>query len=393
MPDDDDLDERDFIFACDRNEKAADKKLKDSDTIVVGGFGCGLKVQDDALTVLPGQAYKDQVVKPPHKLYRAVHGIKRIVILSSQGFLTLAALQWTAEQNIAVLVINEHAQLLLSIPSDQDPDAKLRRAQYRAGDNGQAASIVSELLHVRISQQLAMLRKLPDHTIIEKRLVLTAGQKIIVKENGRQVPGPFIWEPFEVALTKISTLNDTSSMMQYEATLSNLYWSAFVGIPIRWLKTDRRRIPPHWKSISPRLSPLSPYHNAMRAINPFHSTLNFAYALLQGQCKLALLAYGFDTSCGVLHSDKLNRDSLAFDLMEAHRTMVDDLTLQLFTTRKLAKGDFIVLPTGECRLNPEFARLVATTCRLPQKVIDASARWLRTLFLDRGICRADKTIS
>jgi len=379
MPDDD-LDERDFIFACDRDRKAADKKLKDSDTIVVGGFGSGLKVQDDALVVLSGQAYKDQAVKSPHKLYRAIHSIKRIVILSGQGFITLAALQWCVEQNIALLVINEHAQLLLCLP-DQESDAKLRRVQYRAVDNGKATSIVSELLHVRISQQLAMLRKLPDHTIIEKRLVLTAGQKIIVKENGRQVPGPFIWEPFEAALTKIFTLADTTTMMQYEATLSNLYWSAFVGIPIRWLKTDRRRIPPHWKEICPRLSPLSPYHNAMRAINPFHSTLNFAYALLQGQCKQALLAYGFDTACGVLHSDKPNRDSLTFDLMECHKAMVDDLVLHLFTTRKLAKGDFTTLPSGECRMNPEFARFVTTTCRLPRASIDASARWLRSMFL------------
>jgi CRISPR/Cas system-associated endonuclease Cas1 len=78
-----------------------------------------------------------------------------------------------------------------------------------------------------------------------------------------------------------------------------------------------------------RSSPLAPGDNARQAVDPLNAALNYAYGLLEGQCRQALSTLGFDDACGFLHLDKAHRDSLVYDLMECERGTVDGLVLDL----------------------------------------------------------------
>src|SRR5258708_31806312 len=130
-----------------------------------------------------------------------------------------------------------------------------------------------------------------------------------------------------------------------------------------------------------RASPLAPGVNARHAVDALNALLNYAYALLEGQCRQALTALGFDVACGFLHLDKANRDSLVYDLMECERGTVDGLALDFLARTPLHYGDCTLGTDGVCRLHPQLARAVVAACRVAQDRLDEHARWLREALL------------
>jgi CRISPR-associated protein Cas1 len=154
-----------------------------------------------------------------------------------------------------------------------------------------------------------------------------------------------------------------------------------VGWPLCWGKADAKRIPPHWRCARDRSSPVAPSGNGRHAVDPLNAVLNYAYALLKGQCRQAFTQLGFDVACGFLHLDKLGRDSLVYDLMECERGTVDGLVLDFLASTTLHRGDVTPVSDGSCRLHPQLARAVVAACRVEQARLDAHARWLRDVLL------------
>ena len=118
---------------------------------------------------------------------------------------------------------------------------------------------------------------------------------------------------------------------------------------------------------------------ARHAVDPANTILNYAYAVLEAQCRQALTAEGFDLSCGFLHADKQHRDSLVYDLMELYRPAVDALVLTFLGRTTFAYGDMVRASTGQCLLHPQLARAVVAGCRVEQVRVQDGARQLRVL--------------
>lgn len=76
------------------------------------------------------------------------------------------------------------------------------------------------------------------------------------------------------------------------------------------------------------------------AANPANAILNYLYALLESEARLAAAALGLDPGLGVLHVDTQARDSLACDLMEAVRPQVDGYLLDWITRQPLRREWF-----------------------------------------------------
>jgi len=357
-------------------EKLANRQLQNSDTIIISGYGCSLRVKNDALVIFPGKTHKDQA-QDTTTLYRGVHDIKHIVLLSDKGVVSLDAVKWASEQDIAIMMLDGHGNLILSLSPGNESDAALRRAQYRAGDNGLDVAIARELVKRKTEAQIEVLKSLPNHPIVEGRTVILQGRRVTLKAKGQTEHGDVIWKPLEDGLIELPYMEDVNDIRLLEAQLARTYWNSFVGIPIEWKATDRKKIPPHWRRVTDRLSSLSGSRTAQHANNPYQAVTNYAYALLQGQCSQSLVSQGFDTACGFLHVDQLHRDSLVFDLMEPHRAQVDMVVLHLFASHTLSKGDFMSTDDGSVQFNPQFARYIAASCRIPQADIDASASWLK----------------
>src|SRR5690349_12532272 len=86
------------------------------------------------------------------------------------------------------------------------------------------------------------------------------------------------------------------------------------------------------------------------ATNPPNAILNYCYALLECEARLAAAAMGLDPGLGLLHVDTPNRDSLACDIMEAIRPAVDAWLLDWIMGEAFRRTDFFEEPNGNCRL-------------------------------------------
>jgi CRISPR-associated protein Cas1 len=341
--------------SCSKYEQFTEKKLARSDTIIVSGIGCALRVHADALTIFPGKTHAAGSMTP-RKLYRGVHSVSHIVLLADRkGLVTLDAIKFCTEQDIAITVLDDRGSIIQSL-STCHADAKLRRAQYAA----HPGKISCELLHRKVTTQLDTLEKHPE-------LPGRTEAMDILSQAVKWFDLPTMPERFY----------DVSYLRSFEGRCADAYWRAWQGLPIKWDKTVKRSVPPHWLTIAQRGSPLSKGHGARWAVNPAHALLNYALAILESQVRQALNAVGFDCTCGFLHADQQYKDTLVFDLQEVHRAAVEDKVLKFLASTTFSKGDLMSRPSGEVRFNPQLSRYIAATCRLPQSDVDTSAKWMK----------------
>jgi hypothetical protein len=92
--------------------------------------------------------------------------------------------------------------------------------------------------------------------------------------------------------------------------------------------------------------------------------LNYLYAILEAEARIAALAVGLDPVLGLLHADQRNRDSLAADLMEPVRPTVDAFLLDFLNRHTFTKADVYELLDGQCRLLPPLTEQLARTAPL-----------------------------
>jgi len=71
------------------------------------------------------------------RLPRVNHGLKRLVMIGSDGFITLEALRWLADQGGAFVMLDRRARCSPLLARVSPSDARLRRAQALALGNGQ----------------------------------------------------------------------------------------------------------------------------------------------------------------------------------------------------------------------------------------------------------------
>jgi CRISPR/Cas system-associated endonuclease Cas1 len=122
---------------------------------------------------------------------------------------------------------------------------------------------------------------------------------------------------------------------------------------------DLRRVPDHWRTYDTRKSPLS--GSQRLAANPINAILNYLYAVLESEARLAAAALGLDPGFGFIHVDTPARDSLACDLMESVRPQVDAYVLDWITREPLRRDWSFEQGDGTCRLMGSFAVRLSET--------------------------------
>ncbi|WP_289051667.1 CRISPR-associated endonuclease Cas1 [uncultured Psychrobacter sp.] len=84
-----------------------------------------------------------------------------------------------------------------------------------------------------------------------------------------------------------------------------------------------------------------------------NALLSFTYTLMTHDCRSALETVGLDPSCGVFHQLRPGRPSLALDLVEEFRPIVDRFVLSLINKKQLGKSDFKTEANGAVWLKDE----------------------------------------
>jgi len=260
---------------------------------------------------------------------------------------TLAALRWLADQNAAFLMLDRDGSLLTTIGPVYPSDAKLRRAQSLAAQSNVGLEIARELISGKLAGQQQVVRtKLHD---------LSTADRIA---EGR------------TTLLSATSLGDIRFL---ESQGAAFYWSAWRDLPITFPK-DLSRVPDHWRVFGTRKSPLS--GSPRLAATPANSMLNYLYALLESEARLAAAALGLDPGLGVIHVDTSARDSFACDLMEAVRPQVDSYVLEWILTQPLRREWFFEQRDENCRLMAPFAILLSQTTGVLGRAVAPVAEWV-----------------
>jgi hypothetical protein len=119
------------------------------------------------------------------------------------------------------------------------------------------------------------------------------------------------------------------------------------------------------------------------ATNPAGAILNYLYALLEAEARLACQIVGLDPALAIVHADTRGRDSLALDLMEAARPSVDLYLYALLRDRVFRASDFFETHRGSCRLLAPLTHELAETLPAWRRLIAPVAEQVAALLLER----------
>lgn len=264
---------------------------------------------------------------------RVGHGLKRLIIIGSDGFVSLSAFRWLADQQVSFLMLERDGTVLATTSPVRPSDVRLRRAQALAVQSGAAIKIARELI---------------DHKLIGQEQV--ARHKLLVPE---------IADKISRYRSELASADTIERMRLIESHAASSYWSAWHNLPINFPRKDARRLPDYWRVFGTRDSPLT--GSPRLAVNPPNAILNYLYAVLESESRLAATAFGLDPGFGVLHADAPARDNLCFDLMEPVRPHVDAYLLNWITSEPFRREWFFEQSNGNCRLLGSFAVLLSET--------------------------------
>ncbi len=294
---------------------------------------------------------------------RATAGLKRVVIVGHSGLVSLEALRWLNDIGAAFVQIDHDGNVIVAAGSAGIDDARLRRAQALAVVNGVGLEIAKRLIRQKLGAQADILYG--DFPNSDESVFAI---KVIRK--------------------KIDDVMSIDPLRQLEAQAASIYWNAWQNLPIGFVKSDSARVPDHWLKFGSRSSPISK-PSPRRAGNPANALLNYAYAILEAEARIAALGIGLDPAIGVMHSDTRARDSLACDLMEPVRPKADAWVLAMTQRREFRKEDFFETREGVCRLLPSIATEIAASSTGSAKAIGSIAEDVaQQLFRSRKVTTA-----
>lgn len=297
--------------------------------LTLSGYGISVQMKSGHLLLKDGVADERRIIR----LARVNHNLQRLVMIGSDGFITLEAVRWLADQRVAFVMLERDGSVLATTGPVMPSDARLRRAQALAIQSGAAIGIARELIeHKLIGQE-----RIARHKLLE----------------------PEIANKISRYRTELPAADTFEQMRLIESHAANCYWSAWHSLPINFPKKDATRLPDHWSVFGKRDSPLT--GSPRLATNPANAILNYLYAVLESESRLAASTLGLDPGFGVLHVDTPGRDSLALDLMEPVRPYVDAYLLDWLTREPFRREWFSEQTNGNCRLLASLAATLSET--------------------------------
>jgi CRISPR-associated endonuclease Cas1 len=317
---------------------------------VVTLYGYGIQVRLDR-----GHLFLEDGIGTDRRRYRLPrvgHGLRRLVVIGSDGMVSLAALRWLADQDASFVMLERDGSVLAVTGPVRPSEAKLRRAQALAHISGAALQIARELI----------VRKLAGQEQVARHKLLDTSTADAIARFRAEVP----------------TADSMNTIRLIESQAARAYWSAWSTLPITFPKNDLSRIPDHWRSFGARVSPLT--GSPRLAANPPNAILNYLYSVLESESRLAAATLGLDPGLGVLHVDTSARDSLACDLMETVRPQVDAYLLDWITRQPLRREWFFEQRDGNCRLSGSFAVRLSETAPTWGRAVAPIAEWVAREF-------------
>ncbi len=259
--------------------------------------------------------------------HRATSGLRRLAILSTDGYVSLGALQWLQDTKAGIIAIGDNAEVVLAHSGPGADYPQLRRAQAIAAFTQTGLEISRELIKAKIRKQAEVIASITN-----------APMKLL--DYVQQVDG----------------CKDATEIQVVEANAALQYWKQWAGVSLTFARKEQNKVPAHWLTFGDRRSPVS--NDARKAGNPANALLNYAYAILEGETDLAVLTLGLDPGLGFMHTDQQSSRGLVYDLMEVGRPDVDLWLYRFLQKMIFTHGDFWETERGETRLSIHIRRML-----------------------------------
>lgn len=227
-----------------------------------------------------------------------------VVIDGHSGYLSLQALHWLSRNKVPVFIMNFDGTLISSILPPMPVKADLRAAQIQAAnDPKKKFAIAKALVQAKIARSLQVLDWLGEGYDIQREIRLT-----------------------NLESSKLRRATTVQDLRVVEGRVARRYWEAFGQVLPEHLDFQGRMTSSHQNNAS----------------DPVNLTLNYGYGFLEGECRKAINSVGLEPSVGFLHDfgDYQTKQSLAYDLQEPFRWLVDITVIQAFESGALEVHDF-----------------------------------------------------
>lgn len=274
----------------------------DASLMVADGPSVTVSLRDGCLIVKDGPrgSERERVIAKVPRI------VKRLMILSGHGYISLDAQRWLDDRQITWAVIERNGPMVRTLAtSGRHVDIRLMRRQALCAPGGPLAD-----RGVRIVQRF-MKSKLEGQAWNARNLLAA----------------PEVASYIEGRLVEVMNDDDLERIGGYEGQAGAAYWSAWKGYPLRWKKPAP--IKAHWQAFPKRNSLRRDYETNRGATDPANAMLNFGYHIAEVECTLALYGSALNPAMGIDHVDRPGRDSFSLDVLEAFRPHVDQIVLSL----------------------------------------------------------------
>lgn len=254
-----------------------------------------------------------------------IHNIEGIVMFGRLGA-SPYLMKLCMDNGTSLSFVTPTGRLIASVQGFTKGNVLLRREQYRiADDPSRSIPIAKNMIIGKISNCRSILRKTKNNH----------GEKI-----GEEILEGTI-NHLSDSLKNVMTCEDRSSLRGIEGDAARSYFDIFDDLILKnkdeFCFRTRNRRPPRDKV------------NAM---------LSFLYSMLMNDVKSALETVGLDPYVGFMHTDRPGRPSLALDLMEELRPLVDRTVLRMINLRIVNSKDFLESEDGSVYMNDDLRKTI-----------------------------------
>ena len=237
------------------------------------------------------------------------------VVVGTSAGATVPALFACMEEKVPIFFVDRHCNVVGQLAGETITLRMLRHQFGCAEDTRRGLVLAKEVVAEKLRGQYRLL-KTYEKTVNDVRI--TKALHII--------------KPMQA---KIMGADTADALRGMEGTCARAYFAAFPALldVKEWSFQGRGERP---------------------ARDPVNALLNFGYAFLEREMRLAVIGHGLDVRIGFFHASDGRRSSLVFDLMEPFRaSLIDRFVLSLLRKGSLKPGDFYRTEKDGCRLLDE----------------------------------------
>lgn len=308
----------------------------DPSLIIADGPSVTIGIKDGCLIIKDGPK-GDQRVRIIPKVPRKV---KRVMIMQVHGYVSLEAMAWMNDNDVAWSVINPFSQYgpaPLGV-SAKPVNVRLIRKQALCAPGGPLEST-----GVRIVRRF-----------ITSKLTGQAWNAEILLDS------PQIAKYIRDRITDVGLAETVKAIGGFEGQAASAYWSAWKGFIPAW----KRPVPikPHWLAYPARKTLRRDYEDNRGATDPVNAMLNYGYRVAETECELACHSVGLSPDMGIMHVDRVNRGSFALDLIECFRPAVDEIVYDI-ASRPMDRRMFLEARDGVVSVSAPLTHEIASAVR------------------------------